>query len=90
MNGSRTIGGPKEEFMLRPDDPWFLDEDVDEFVEMLKALPEIRQRLEPAPPEEELGLRSLLEQPDTLAHTWWHDQASSNEPTLRPTRPRAA
>jgi hypothetical protein len=54
--------------MLRPeDDPWFLDEDVDEFVEALKALPEIRQQLMPAPREDELGLRSLLERPDTLA-----------------------
>lgn len=71
---ARYTGGPKEEFMLRPDDPWFLDEDIDEFAEMLKALPEIRQHLTPAAPEEELGLRSLLERPDTL----------------RPARPQAA
>jgi hypothetical protein len=72
--------------MLRHDDPWFLDEDVDEFVEMLKAMPEIRQHLTPAPAEEELGLRSLLERTDTLAHTRWHHQASTSEPT----RPHAA
>lgn len=41
--------------MLRPDDPWFLDEAVDEAGELLKALPEIRQYVVPAPPEEELG-----------------------------------
>ena len=76
--------------MLRPDDPWFLDEEVDEFVEMLKSMPEIRQHLTPAPPEEELGLRSLLERPDTFAHTWWHNQSTTSEPTLRPTRPHAA
>jgi len=75
--------------MLRPDDPWF-HEDDDEFVEMLQALPEIRQHLAPAPPEEELGLRSLLERSDTFVHTWWHDQSATTEPTLRPTRPHAA
>jgi len=79
-----------DEFMLRADDPWFLDEDADEFVETLKALPEIRQHLAPTPPEEELGLRLLLERPDELSHTWWQDQASTSEPTLRPMRPHAA
>jgi len=86
--------------MLRLDDPWFLDETGDEdeggdeFVEMLKALPELRQLLVPAPPEEEVGLRSLLERPDTFAHAWWGDQTRrsgrTSEPTLRPARPHAA
>lgn len=77
--------------MLRPDDPWFLDEAVDESDELLKALPEIRQNLVPAPPEDELGLRSLLEQPDTFAHAWWRDQASRSGRKGAPApRPRAA
>ena len=63
--------------MLRPDDPWFLDEAVDEPDELLKALPpELRPQLVPAPPEEELGLCFLLEQPGAFAHSWWRDQAS--------------
>jgi hypothetical protein len=77
--------------MLRPDDPWFLDEAVDEPGEVFKALPEIRKYLVPAPPEEELGLRSLLENPDTFAHAWWRDQASRSSRKCQPaSRPRAA
>jgi hypothetical protein len=80
--------------MLRPDDPWFLDEAVDEAGELLKALPEIRQYVVPAPPDEELGLRALLKQPDSFAHGWWREQASKSGGTsaaeLRPPRPRAA
>jgi hypothetical protein len=77
--------------MLRPDDPWFLDEAVDEPGELLKALPEIRQYLVPTPPEEELGLRSLLEDPDNFAHGWWRDQAARSGRKCPPApRPRAA
>jgi hypothetical protein len=77
--------------MLRPDDPWFLDEAADEPGELLKALPEIRQYLAPAPPDEDLGLRSLLDQPDTgaFAHPWWRDQARRSGHRGTP-RPRAA
>ena len=76
--------------MLRPDDPWFLDEAVDDGEELLKSLPEIRQNLAPAPPEAELGLRSLLERPEGFAHAWWRDQAARsgrNGPALRPHAP---
>ena len=80
--------------MLRPDDPWFLDEAVDEPGELLKALPEIRQYVVPSPPEEELGLRALLERPDVFAHGWWREQViksgRTSAPALRPPRPRAA
>lgn len=77
--------------MLRPDDPWFPDEMVDEPDELLKALPEIRQNLMPAPPDDAIGLRSLLEQPDTFAHLWWRDQAiRSGRKSVAAPRRRAA
>ena len=81
--------------MLRPEDLSFLeDEAVDEPSELLKQLPEIGQYLTPAAPEEDLGLRSLLERPEAFAHAWWRDQASRSGRTIdrlpRPTRPHAA
>jgi hypothetical protein len=87
--------GHKEESMLRPEDLSYLDDEaVDEPSELLKALPEIRQSVAPTPPEDDLGLRSLLERPETFAHPWWRDQASRSgrtiDPMLHPTRPHAA
>jgi len=80
--------------MLRPDDPWFQAEAVDESGELLKAMPEIRQYVVSAQREEDLGLRALLEQPDIFSHGWWREQASksgrTSAPALRPPRPRAA
>jgi hypothetical protein len=96
MNRFRyAIGSHEEESMLRPEDLSFLDEEaVEEPSELLKALPEIGQHVTPAAPEDDLGLRSLLERPETFAHAWWRDQASrsgrTTEPRLRPTRPHAA
>lgn len=77
--------------MLRPDDLWFLDDPIDEPAELMKALPEVRQELTPTGTEEDLGLRSLLENPDALAHAWWRDQASkSGRPNASGSRARAA
>jgi hypothetical protein len=77
--------------MLRPTDPWFLDEAVDDPTDLVKLLPGIRQYLVPPPPEAELGLRSLLEQSDQFAHPWWRAQASkSRRGRPHPSRPRAA
>lgn len=49
--------------MLKPDDFSFLADDEDS-AELLRALPEIRHNLEPAPRGEELGLRALLDWPE--------------------------
>ena len=77
--------------MLRPEDLSFLDEEaVDEPSELLRALPEISQYVAPEPPEDDLGLRSLLERPEAFAHVWWRDQASRSGRTTRPTRPHVA
>jgi len=77
--------------MLRPEDPWFLDEADDDPAELLEALPGIRQYWEPAPTEDDLGLRSLLEHPDYFAHDWWRDQARrSGRKPAHSTPPRAA
>lgn len=62
--------------MLRPVDLSFMDEAEEEPSELLKALPEIRQEIGPEPADDDLGLRSLLERPEALAHAWWRDQAS--------------
>jgi hypothetical protein len=77
--------------MLRPDEPWFLDEAaVDEPADLVRVMPEVRQYLVHAPADEELGLRSLLEQPGVFAHSWWRDQASrSGRKSLPALRPRA-
>jgi hypothetical protein len=77
--------------MLRPTDPWFLDEAVEDPTDLVKMLPEIRQYLVPPPPGEELGLRSLLEQPHHLGRARWRQQASkSQRKHAPPSRPRAA
>jgi hypothetical protein len=77
--------------MLRPTDPWFLDEAVEDPTDLARVLPEMRQCLLPPPPEEELGLRSLLEQPRHFAHGWWREQASkSRRKDGPPSRSRAA
>jgi hypothetical protein len=62
--------------MLRPEDTWFLDEAIDDTAELAKVLPDIRQHLVHPHDDEDLGLRSLLEQPAVFAHGWWRDQAS--------------
>ena len=77
--------------MLRPTDPWFLDESVEDPNDLAKLLPEIGQQLVPLPADEELGLRSLLDQPDHFRHGWWREQASrSRGKHAPPSRPRAA
>lgn len=58
--------------MLTPNDVWLMDEElpVDEPVEVLLTMPEIRQLFDPARSEEEPGLRSILERPEALSHAW--------------------
>jgi hypothetical protein len=83
----QAFGATKRRFsMLRPDDQWFLDEVVDEPSELLKVLPEIRQYLEPSPNAGELGLRSLMEEPEPVARRWWRDHAGvlTRDSLLRP------
>jgi hypothetical protein len=61
--------------MIKPVDLSLMDEPAEDPAELLKALPQIRHELAPAPGDEDLGLRSLLERPEVFAHTWWRDQA---------------
>jgi hypothetical protein len=51
----------------------FIDETTEEPAELLEALPDARY--EGAPADDDLGIRSLLEQPTAFAHPWWRDQA---------------
>jgi hypothetical protein len=60
--------------MLKPDDFSFFDEGEDA-AELLRALPEVRHNLEPAPRDDELGLRALLEWPASKPPAWEHHAA---------------
>ncbi|HVY26186.1 MAG TPA: hypothetical protein VHB79_06520 [Polyangiaceae bacterium] len=77
--------------MLRPDDPWLLDDPVEGAGDLFRVLPEMRPYLAQSPQDDDLGLRSLLEQPEALAHSWWRNQASKSARTSAGSlRPRAA
>jgi len=74
--------------MFRPVDVTFLDDSEEPPMELLRALPEIRHELTPEPVDDDLGLRSLLEQPELFSHAWWRTQASRSRPRSRaPKRP---
>jgi len=55
--------------MLKPDDFSFLD-DGEDTSQLLRALPEIRHNLDPAPRDDELGLRALLAWPEPNPPPW--------------------
>lgn len=69
--------------MLKPVDLSFMDEAADDPAELLRAMPEIRHEIAPAPADDDLGLRSLLEHPEAFAHAWWRDQASRSSVSPR-------
>ncbi|RYZ02592.1 MAG: hypothetical protein EOO73_31080 [Myxococcales bacterium] len=73
--------------MLRHVDVTFLDDAEEPPAELLRALPEIRHELTPAPADDDLGLRSLLEHPELFTHDWWRAQASRSTARPRPRRP---
>ncbi len=76
--------------MLRPKDWWFENQAVESPAEPPGAPPGTGQDSTLAP-DDDLGLRTLLEHPDQFAHAWWRDQASrSRTKPARSTRPRAA
>lgn len=60
--------------MLQPDEIFPFDEGEDP-AELLRALPEIRDNVAPAPRDEELGLRSLLDWKEPMPPTWAHHVA---------------
>ena len=80
--------------MPKPVDPSFLDEAAEAPAELLQGLPEILHEVAPPPADDDLGLRSLLERPETFVHPWWRDQArrssASHRATRRPAPWRAA
>jgi hypothetical protein len=55
--------------MLKPEDFSFLDEGEDT-TELFRSLPEIKENLDPAPRDDELGLRALLEWPAPRSPAW--------------------
>jgi len=75
--------------MLKPVDLSFMDEAAEDPVELLRALPEISHEVAPAPADDDLGLRSLLERPEAFSHGWWRDQASRSASSIRSLRRQA-
>lgn len=51
---------------------WIEELPPEEPSELLRTMPEMKHYLGPDP-EEEPGLRSLLEHPDALSRAWWRD-----------------
>ena len=72
--------------MPSPVDLSFMDEAAEDPAELLKALPGIRHEVAPAPVDDDLGLRSLLERPEAFSHAWWRDQASRSGSSIVPMR----
>ncbi len=72
--------------MLDQDDLWLLDEElsVDEPSDVLQTMPEIRQLLDPDRHDDELGLRSILDRPETLSKAWW--RSAHTERRHRPSK----
>jgi hypothetical protein len=58
--------------MLDQNDLWRMEEElpVDEPVDVLLTMPEIRQLVDPHHDDGELRLRSILERPDALSKAW--------------------
>jgi hypothetical protein len=58
--------------MLDQTDLWLVEEELplDEPADVLTAMPEIRQLVDPERDDEELGLRSILERPEALSKAW--------------------
>jgi hypothetical protein len=75
--------------MPKPVDPRIMVEVAEGPAELLEDLPEIRQEVAPLPVDDDLGLRALLERPETFVHPWWRDQARRSSPSIRPA-PRPA
>ncbi len=70
--------------MLNQDDLWWMEEPLlDDPSDLLRMMPEIRNRLAPERRDDELGLRSLLEHPEALATRRW-----AAPPSPRPRGPR--
>jgi hypothetical protein len=70
--------------MPKPVDLSFMDEAAGAPAELLQGSPEIRTEVPPLPVDDDLGLRSLLESPETFVHPWWRDQARRSSPSIRP------
>jgi hypothetical protein len=58
--------------MLDQNDLWLLEDELplDEPADVLLTMQEVRQLFDPDRSDEELGLRSILEQPEALAEAW--------------------
>lgn len=56
-------------------DPSFSAEMSEDAAGLVPALPDVRCQVEAAAADDNLGIRSLLEQPEAFAHPWWREQA---------------
>ena len=53
---------------------WLVEEAPLEAPPDLMTLPQVRQHLAHEHHDDELGLRSLLERPEALSHSWWRTE----------------
>ncbi len=57
--------------MVDQDDLWLMEDELpDEPTELFWAMPEIRLLADPERNDEDLGLRSILEDPEALSKAW--------------------
>jgi len=81
--------------MLPVDDLWLMeDPPIDEPADVL-TIPEVKQHVVHDHHDDDLGLRSLLERPETLSKSWWRKEhrlrrASSKTTRRQPATLRAA
>jgi hypothetical protein len=81
--------------MPKPVDMSLIGKAAEDPAELLDDSPPIGHEVAPAPAgDDDLGLRSLLEHPETFVHPWWRDQARRSSPSIgtarRPAPWRAA
>lgn len=69
--------------MLNRDDAWLMDLSDGEPADAFQTMPELRQWLGPRRPDDELGLRALLERPDVQARSWRRTARADRGPANR-------
>jgi hypothetical protein len=53
---------------------------LDEPAEVLRAMPEMRQLVDPESHDDEPGMRSILEHPEALSKAWRHSAHAERHP----------
>ena len=64
-------------------DALWLDEPPTEDPSEVLNMPEIKRRVSRELPEEEIGLRALLEHPEDISGSWWQEQRARRQSRRR-------